>query len=275
MQSATGCLRAPPLRPVKTAPEMSANAQLNILGSRVDAVDMDEAQSRIADLLERRRFAQVVTFGSEMAMLARRDSAYRAVVNEADLVVPDTIGVVYAARLLRQPLRGRVAGIELIERLCEQCARRQLGIYLLGGAPGVAAKAADALRSRHPALLIAGFHDGYFKDAEQQTIVEEIKRSGARLVLVALGFPKQELWVRKNAGVLGDVVCIGVGGSFDVIAGRLQRAPALMRNLGLEWLYRLLKEPHRLARQLVLPQFAVLVLAQALRERLAGDARAH
>ncbi len=240
---------------------------LEILGSRVDPVDMQEAQSRIAALLAQQRFAQVVTFGSEMAMLARRDPDYREVVNAADLVVPDTIGVVFAARMLGRPLRERVAGIELIERVCAACARDGIRLYLLGGAPGVAERAGVVLAQRHPGLRIAGFHDGYFEQTEESDVIGGIAASGARLVLVALGFPKQELWIRRNAAALGPVVCIGVGGSLDVISGRLQRAPALMRTLGLEWLYRLVREPQRLGRQLALPLFAMLVAGQALRER--------
>jgi len=245
-----------------------ADGALDILGSRVDAVDMEEAQSRIARLLAARRFAQVVTFGSEMAMLARRDRAYREVVNAADLVVPDTIGVIYAARLLGRPLRERVAGIELLERLCAACARDGTRVFLLGGEPGVAERAGAELAKRHPGLSIAGSHDGYFGQEHDAQVIERITTSGARLVVVALGFPKQELWIRRNAGALGEVVCIGVGGSLDVISGRSKRAPEVMRRLGLEWLYRLFREPRRLGRQLALPQFAVLVAGQALRERV-------
>jgi N-acetylglucosaminyldiphosphoundecaprenol N-acetyl-beta-D-mannosaminyltransferase len=230
---------------------------------------MDEAQQRIAQFLDERRFAQVVTLGSEMAMLARRDPAYREVVNAADLVVPDTIGVVQAARLLGRPLRERVAGIELIERVSSACARDRIGIFLLGGAHAVAEQAGAALQRRYPGLVIAGTHDGYFSDADEQAVIERIRASGARLVLVALGFPKQEIWVRKHAVDLGPVVCIGVGGSLDVISGRVQRAPEAIRRLGFEWLYRLVKEPRRLGRQLALPQFAFLVAGQALRERFA------
>lgn len=246
---------------------MAAGQPLHILGSRVDPVDMDAAEHRIDHLLAQRRFAHVVTFGSEMAMHARRDPAYRAVVNAADLVVPDTIGVVYAARLLGRPLRERVAGIELIERVCELCARKGFSIFLLGGAPGVAQEAADVLRARHPGLNIAGCSDGYFSNMQEAEVLSTIAGSGARVLLVALGFPRQELWVRAHAADLGEMLCIGVGGSFDVISGRLRRAPAALRALGLEWLYRLVRQPHRLARQLVLPGFAALVGAQALRDR--------
>jgi N-acetylglucosaminyldiphosphoundecaprenol N-acetyl-beta-D-mannosaminyltransferase len=248
---------------------MAAGAPLRILGSRVDPVEMDEAAGRMAQLLAEHRFAQVVTFGSEMAMHAHRDRAYRDVVNAADLVVPDTIGVVYAARLLGRPLRERVAGIELIERLCDLCARKHTSVFMLGAAPGVAREAADVLCSRHPGLVIAGCHDGYFGQAQESEVFASVAASGARVVLVALGFPRQELWVRAHAAELGRVLCVGVGGSFDVISGRLRRAPVLLRALGLEWLFRLVTQPHRLGRQLALPRFAALVSAQALHDRFA------
>lgn len=237
-------------------------------------VDMDQAQRRIMDLVGARRFAQVVTFGSEMAMLARRDRAFRDLVNAADLVVPDTIGVVYAARLLGCRMPERVPGVELIERLCAACARLGCSVFLLGGAPDVADRAAAALQASHPTLLIAGTQHGYFENADSGSIASRIRSSGARLVLVALGFPRQEFWIRDHAVILGEVTCIGVGGSLDVISGKAARAPETARRLGLEWLYRLVREPRRLGRQLALPQFALLVAVQALTQR-GGSATAH
>jgi N-acetylglucosaminyldiphosphoundecaprenol N-acetyl-beta-D-mannosaminyltransferase len=219
------------------------------------------------ELIDAHRFAQVVTFGSEMAMFARRDPSYRELVNGADLVVPDTVGVVYAARLLGCRMPERVPGVELVERLCTECAQRGLSLFLLGGAEGVAEGAAAALQSRHPGLLVAGTQHGYFVEQDSRSIAERIAASGARLLLVALGFPRQEFWIRQHASEVGTLVCIGVGGSFDVISGKAVRAPAAARRLGLEWLYRLVREPQRFRRQLALPQFAWLVALQALTRR--------
>jgi N-acetylglucosaminyldiphosphoundecaprenol N-acetyl-beta-D-mannosaminyltransferase len=237
------------------------------LGTRVDAVDMAGALARIKALIQKRRFAQVVTFGSEMAMLARRDPAYQSLINRADLVVPDTIGVVCAARMLGCRMRERVPGVELVERLGAACASERIPIFLLGGEPGIAQQAAVALVQRHPGLIVAGTQHGYFAEADSDAVAKRIRDSGARLALVALGFPKQEFWVSHHAAALGELVCIGVGGTFDVISGKLVRAPRLVRSLGLEWLYRLAREPRRLRRQLVLPEFALRVAGQALRER--------
>jgi N-acetylglucosaminyldiphosphoundecaprenol N-acetyl-beta-D-mannosaminyltransferase len=238
--------------------------QLDVLGCRVDCVDVAESVARIRGFLDSGRPAQVVTFGAEMAMLAQRDASYRDVVNAADLVVPDTVGIVWASRMLGQPLRERVAGIELAERLCDEI---DVPVFFVGAAEGVARQAADALRLRHPSLRMAGEQHGFFSVDESAAVAERIRASGARLVLVALGFPRQEVWIHENLARLGAVVCIGVGGAFDVWAGRVKRAPAFVRRLGLEWFYRLVTQPRRLGRQLALPAFALKVLMQSLRRR--------
>lgn len=262
--SLVGCPRESEPQPVSQTTQRACS----ILGTRVDLVDMDEAQQRIAGLLAQNRFAHVVTFGSEMAILARRDPAYRDVINTADLVVPDTIGIVYATRILGHPARERVPGVELVERLCDLCARQGIAVFLLGGEPNVAERAAKALTSQYSGLRIAGTHDGYFHPTAEAAILARIRDSGAKLVFVALGFPQQEFWIRAHAEALGPVVCMGIGGTLDVLSGKLPRAPSLMRRLGLEWLYRLGREPKRMGRQLALPKFAILVTAQALHERL-------
>jgi len=222
------------------------------------------AVARIEEFARTGKPAHVVTLGAEMANLAYVDPTYRAAVNAADLVVADTIGIVMASRLLGKPLRERVAGIDLLGRLCERAAALGHPVFLLGGASGVADEAAAALRVRHPDLRIAGSHHGYFADDASAAVCALIRNSSARIVFVGLGFPRQEYWIRENIGKLGAVVCIGVGGSFDVISGRLTRAPAAVRKAGLEWLYRLVTEPRRLRRQLALPAFALRSMYQAL-----------
>lgn len=214
--------------------------------------------------------AHVVTLGAEMAVLASHDEQYRAVINQADLVVADTVGVVWAARALGRPVPGRVAGIELAERSLDGYKPEALSVFLLGGADGVAAAAAQNLAHKHPTAQIAGTQHGYFSADEEPDIARAIRESHARLVFVGIGFPRQEQWIRRNLDRVGNAVCIGVGGAFDVWSGRLKRAPAKVRRAGLEWLYRLVNEPHRFRRQLALPQFAAEVTAQAIRRRLAA-----
>ncbi|MBV8081529.1 MAG: WecB/TagA/CpsF family glycosyltransferase [Candidatus Eremiobacteraeota bacterium] len=241
---------------------------LYILGCRVDRVDAHEAAARISQLVERKVSAHVVTIGAEMANLAYADREYRDTINAADLVVPDTVGIVIASRLLRAPVPERVAGIDLLERLCADAAARGDSIYLLGGADGAAMAAAGALVQRHDGLRIAGAEHGYFREQESAAVCERIRSSGARLVFVGLGFPRQERWIREHLADLGPAVCIGVGGSFDVISGRLPRAPRALRQAGLEWLYRLVREPRRFRRQLALPIFAVRALVQSFGTRV-------
>jgi N-acetylglucosaminyldiphosphoundecaprenol N-acetyl-beta-D-mannosaminyltransferase len=240
---------------------------LHVLGCRVDRVGAQDAVARIIALLDARRPAQVVTLGAEMANLAYGDEHYRDVINAADLVVPDTVGIVMAARWLGKPVPERVAGIDLLERVCAAAARRGDPIYLVGGADGVAAAAAAALAQRHQGLKIAGAEHGYFDEDESGDVCMRIRASGARLVFTGLGFPRQEYWIHDNLAELGGAVCIGVGGSFDVLSGNLPRAPQAVRRAGLEWLYRLVREPRRLRRQLVLPVFAARAMGQALQNR--------
>jgi N-acetylglucosaminyldiphosphoundecaprenol N-acetyl-beta-D-mannosaminyltransferase len=239
---------------------LTERARVEILGCGVDLVDTAEALNRMVTFGRDGRAAHVVTFGAEMAVRACHDASYRDAINGADLVVGDTVGIVWASRVVESPLRERVAGIELCERLCDIASG---SVYFLGGADGVAAAAAEALASRHARLRVAGVRHGYFAESETPSIVDAIRASGASLVFVALGFPRQEFWIRDNLKALGAVTCIGVGGAFDVWAGKSKRAPESWRRAGLEWLYRLVTEPRRLARQVALPEFVIRVLFQA------------
>ncbi|MDR7386279.1 MAG: WecB/TagA/CpsF family glycosyltransferase, partial [Armatimonadota bacterium] len=173
-----------------------------------------------------------------------------------------------ASRRLGRPLPERVPGVELMEALCERAARQGWPIFLLGGLPGVAEQAAAELRRRWPGLPVAGTHHGYFQ--VEGAVVEAVARSGAALLFCGLGSPRQELWLSRHLDRLGVRVAMGVGGSLDVLAGRSARAPAWLRRVHLEWLYRLLREPRRWRRQLALPHFAWLVLRSASRREGAG-----
>jgi N-acetylglucosaminyldiphosphoundecaprenol N-acetyl-beta-D-mannosaminyltransferase len=237
---------------------------VQILGCRLDPIDAQEAAVRILALAREGRGAQIVTLGTEMVVHAQRDDRFRSIVNESALSLCDTVGLLAVARRRGAPLRERVAGVELIERLCADAATTGLPVYFLGGAPGVAEAAAARLASRFPGLRVAGTRDGYFRDDQTQSVVETIARSGARLLLAGLGSPRQEYWLAQHLRETGCGAGIGVGGSFDVIAGRIERAPQLVRRFGLEWLYRLLREPRRWRRQLALPRFVWLVALEEL-----------
>jgi N-acetylglucosaminyldiphosphoundecaprenol N-acetyl-beta-D-mannosaminyltransferase len=236
---------------------------VRILGCRVDATDGADAVRRIVTLAKGAASNLVVTLGTEMIVAAQRDELFRAALNSATLSLCDTIGVYYAARMYGVRIPERVTGVDLIDPLCDALAREGLPLYFLGGKGDTSARAAAALAARHPGLRIAGARDGYFPASGDAAVARAIAESGARVVLVGLGSPRQELWIRDHLAESGARVGIGVGGSFDVLAGNVERAPERWRRLNLEWLYRLVKEPQRWRRQLALPLFVLL----ALRER--------
>ncbi len=237
---------------------------LQILGCRLDPIEADDAAARILAFARGSRSSQVVTLGTEMVVYAQQHARFRAIVDDCALSLCDTIGLLAVARRRGAPLHSRVAGVELIELLCEGAAAEGLPIYFLGGAPGVAAGAAAVLRSHFPDLLVAGTRSGYFREDESRAVARTIAASGARLLLAGMGSPRQEYWLAEHLRETGCGAGIGVGGSFDVISGRIKRAPQPIRRLGLEWLYRLVKEPRRWRRQLALPLFVWLVALDEL-----------
>jgi N-acetylglucosaminyldiphosphoundecaprenol N-acetyl-beta-D-mannosaminyltransferase len=254
-------------------PEPQAvSRRLSVLGCRVDAVGRDEAIAAIAAYARAGNAALVVTLGVEMVMEARRNDAFRRVVNGAALVTCDSIGLLLASRLRGGPLRERVTGVELVGALAARSASRgDVRLYLLGGAGDTARRAGEALKRKYPGAIIAGARDGYFRDDESDAVVAAIRASSANVVVAGLGFPKQELWLAQHLAETGCGAGIGVGGSLDIYAGNVVRAPALFRRLGLEWAYRLVSEPRRWRRQLALPHFAFAALVEALTARKAGS----
>jgi N-acetylglucosaminyldiphosphoundecaprenol N-acetyl-beta-D-mannosaminyltransferase len=241
---------------------------VDILGCRVDAVSRAEAVDRIVALAHGEVPALVVTLGVEMTMYAQHDGRFRDVVNRSALSLCDTIGLLLASRARGGPLRERVTGVDLIDPLAEQSAAKgDLRFFFFGGAPGVAERAAIALRNRYPGVDIAGTRDGYFAPGQSPTIVASIVASKANVLLVGLGSPKQEYWLEEYLAATKCGVGIGVGGSFDVVAGTVPRAPRLWRRAGLEWLYRLIRQPSRWRRQLALPRFAFAATREAITHR--------
>lgn len=245
---------------------------MQILGCRLDELDAAAATQQITALAESGNGAQVVTLGTEMVVYAQRDPAFRAVVNAAALSLCDTVGLLLVARKRGSHLRERVAGIELIGPVCAEAARSGAPIYLFGSAPSVAERAAAELLRRYPGLVIAGTRDGYFPENDSERIALAIRDSGAKILFVGLGSPRQEFWIAKHARTAGVGVALGIGGSLDVISGTVQRAPAAWRQMNLEWLYRLVREPNRWRRQLALPHFIWLVLLESVLGRKHGAA---
>jgi N-acetylglucosaminyldiphosphoundecaprenol N-acetyl-beta-D-mannosaminyltransferase len=247
--------------------------QVTILGCRLDAIDADEATDTILRFAREGTGAQIVTLGTEMVVHAQRDSRYREVINACALSLCDTVGLLAVARSRGAEIRERVTGVELIDHLCARAEQDGISVFLFGGAPGIAERAAEELRRRYPRLRIAGTRNGYFDENQSSQIAGEIRASGAQLLFVGMGFPKQEYWLAQHLRQTGCGAGIGVGGSFDVLSGNVQRAPERWRKLGLEWLYRLVKEPHRWRRQLALPHFVLLVAGENVRSRFSPGKR--
>jgi N-acetylglucosaminyldiphosphoundecaprenol N-acetyl-beta-D-mannosaminyltransferase len=237
---------------------------VEILGCRLDLLDADQATERIMQFVRDGSAAQIVTLGTEMVVYAQRDPAFRDVVNHSALSLCDTVGLLAVARHRGAQLRERVTGVELIDHLSARAARDGINVFFFGGAEGVAADAAGILEARFPGLRVAGTRNGFFTSEDEPQIVEAIRASGAGLLFVGLGSPRQEMWLARNLRATGCGAAVGVGGSFDVLSGRVRRAPQMWRRFGLEWLYRLIREPHRFRRQLALPYFVWLVLLERL-----------
>lgn len=216
-----------------------------ILGVAIDDVLMDDALAAVARFIAEGGPHQIVTVNPEFIMEARRNSAFRRVLAAADLATPDGFGVILASRWCGAPLRGRVTGIALTERIAAEAARRGWSLFLLGAAPGVAERAAAALQQANPGLRIAGCYAGSPHPADEPAIREQIRAARPDVLLVAYGHPAQDLWIARNQPLLRVPVAIGVGGTFDELAGVVPRAPDLVQRLGLKWLYRLLVQPWR------------------------------
>lgn len=225
--------------------------RISILGVAIDDVTEDEALARIAAFVAVGGPHQVVTVNPEFIMEARRNPAFRAALAAADLATPDGFGLLLVARWRGTPFRGRVTGVELVARLAGAAAERGWSLFLLGAAPGVAERAAAVLRRANPALRVAGCHAGSPHPEDAPRIRALIAAARPDVLLVAYGHPAQELWIAANQPSLRVPVAIGVGGAFDYLAGVVPRAPSWMRRLGLEWLYRLARQPWRWRRILV------------------------
>ncbi len=223
-------------------------ARVTLYGIDVDAVTVDETLSWVADTIAEGRRGKVVTLNTTGLMLAERQPFFRRFVAEADLVVADGQPLVWLSPLFGHRLPARVAGIDLIERLAEQAAQNNHSIYLLGAEPDTVATAAAELQQRHPGLDIAGSHHGFLGDGAENVAIE-IGKSGAAILFVGMGSPRQEEFIDAHWDQLGVNIAIGVGGSFEVLANRLVRAPRWLQRLGLEWAFRMLQEPRRLTRR--------------------------
>ena len=244
----------------------------------IDQVDNQETIQRIEEFIVSKKPHQIVTPDTLAVLRARKDPEYQAILKSADLVTPDGAGILWAATTLNHPLPERVTGIDIIHNMCRLAAKKGYSLYLLGSYPGVASEAALNLSKKYPGIKIAGTHHGYFScedrencgdvknsnneksKEEEEEIIAEIKENKPDILLVGMGVPKQEKWINKNLKSLNIPVCMGVGGSFDVLSGRIPRAPLWMQRHGMEWIYRSIKQPNRAFRTLALFYFIWLVI---------------
>lgn len=231
--------------------------RINVLGVGFDNMTAEQAVAEGVRLMDTGGAHYVVTPNPEIVEVCREDAAARDAVNGADLVLADGIGVIYGAKILGTPLKGRVTGIGFAQGLMERMAENGRTLFLLGAKPGVAEKAAERLQEQYPGLRIAGTHDGYFR--EDAPVTAAIRESGADVVFVCLGAPKQEKWMQKNGPDTGAHLLVGLGGCLDVFSGEVKRAPEIFQKLGLEWLHRLVKNPSRIGRMMKLPLFLIHV----------------
>lgn len=231
--------------------------QCHILEIPVDLVTMREAINQVENFLDKKKSAVIATANAEMIMQAQNDLELKKILQQADLVVPDGAGTVWAAQHLGYAMKERVAGYDLMQEILKQIAtsNRREKIYFLGAAPNIAKLAQKKIQEKFPNLNIVGTHDGFFDDDEEKKIIQELIEKKVNVLFVALGVPKQEKFIFKLKNKLTECVFMGVGGSFDVMAGHVKRAPKFIQQARLEWLFRALLQPKRAKRLVVLPKF--------------------
>ncbi len=236
--------------------------KVTILGIPVDAITMREAVARIDGFIEKREPVLIATANAEMLLRATHDGELCRILQGAALVTPDGAGTVWAAHHLGHAMPERVAGYDMAQELMRKAPERHWRFYFFGSAPGVAEKAKAKAERLYPGIEIVGTRNGFFTEADEAAIVQEIKEAHPDILLAALGVPKQEKWLSRHLRELGVPVCIGVGGTFDVMAGVMKRAPLWMQRAKLEWLFRGLMQPKRAGRLLALPKFVLKVHAE-------------
>ncbi len=237
-----------------------AASTVKIFGVRFDNVTMDEANKKFISFMGNEKLKTIYTPNPEIVMMAQEDNEFKTVLNEGDLVIPDGIGIILASKVHHLGLTDRVPGIELLELMFEYCNRAGKSIFLFGGKPGVADMAAENIKVKYPNLTIVGTRDGYFDQGKELKILDEINEKKPDILIVALGAAKQEKWIHRYKKTINASVAMGVGGALDVWAGTVRRAPVIFQRLGLEWFYRLIKQPTRFKRMLILPKFMLKVL---------------
>lgn len=257
------------VNPSSAAPSGTTPRVARIGTLPVDSLTMTETVQRLEKLINEPGVSQHVSVNAAKVVAAENDEELRRIISGCDVISGDGMSVVWASRLLGQPLPERVTGIDVMFELFQLGEEREWGVFLLGGNPKVITTTVERVRTRYPHLRISGSRNGYWKPEEEPSVVEEVRASGADVLLVAIPTPAKERFVGRNRRQLGVNLVVGVGGSFDIIAGRTRRAPLWMQKAGLEWLYRFVQEPKRMWKRYLVGnvKFILLVGRQWLRRR--------
>ena len=238
--------------------ELTEKRKADVLGVMIDNVTMAEAVDGILGAQAAGSNVSVFTPNSEMVMEALKDPSLMDILNKASFVVPDGAGVVLGARILKENIKEKVAGVDLVGNIL--ASGKSLSVFIFGGKPGVAERAAENIEKRFNGIHVCGTDHGYHKPEETAAVIEGIVKAEPDLLLVGLGVPRQEKWIAENISKFKSSVCIGCGGTIDVFAGEVKRAPSFFIKMNLEWFYRLIKQPARLKRMLRIPVFLLLCL---------------
>lgn len=251
-------------------PQPPPPAQVQLLNGRFDAVTLDQSVEIIARRIRAGERGYLCTVNVAILMMMRSDPRLQRFVDRSAMVVADGEPLIWSARLLGRPLPERVAGVDLVERLCALSAREGFGIYLLGAHQTVVEKLADKLKTQYPGIVLSGVADGYFGAEQAERRAEAVARSGAKILVVAMGVPRQEHFIEDHWDRLGVSFAVGVGGSFDVLAGLKARAPEILQRIGMEWSFRLAQEPRRLWKRYLTTnsEFMYLMARELLAARL-------
>ncbi len=246
--------------------------RINLFSCPMDSGTMDETLSLIDERVLRGQFTQHVVVNVVKIVNMRSDTQLADSVRDCDIINIDGMGVVWAGRILGRDIPERVAGVDLFEKLIALAATRGFPVYFLGGTDDVVKRTAAVLVARHPELKIAGTHHGYFWD-DEKSVVDQIRTCGAKLLFVAISSPKKEIFINRWQRELGVDFVMGVGGTFDVMAGVVQRAPKWMQNWGMEWLFRVIQEPRRMSRRYLVTngKFALMLIKERLSMKSASS----
>jgi N-acetylglucosaminyldiphosphoundecaprenol N-acetyl-beta-D-mannosaminyltransferase len=242
--------------------------KLSIMGVRIDNLSMNEVLKIAEEKIEKNEQYIIYTPNTEFIMMCQKDEEFLNLMNESDINIPDGIGLIYAGKIKKHPLKEKVGGYDLSVNLLKMANDKGLKLYVVGGKPGVAEAAMENVREKYPGIKIVGAQHGYFKGThlgkkgheEELAVIEDINKHQPHILFVGFGAKKQELWIEYNKDLINANVIIGNGGTLDGLAGIVKRAPDIFIKLGLEWLYRLMKEPKRIKRQIVLPVFMLKVI---------------